>query len=163
MSDMLGEPTFEDFWRAYPRRVGRGAAVKSWDKMTRALKIAPSDLRARVRCSEILSTIGYRDTDPARRKRAFEEARDLAGEALKTDSLSADANYVMALALSRLTEAATYLEVAPLVVRVAPDAPVGDFHDALPTAPADPDALAELTEQWGLGTSVRRLLAALGG
>jgi hypothetical protein len=44
MSDMLGEPTFEDFWRAYPRRVGRGAAVKSWDKMTKALKIAPSDI-----------------------------------------------------------------------------------------------------------------------
>lgn len=44
MSDMLGEPSFEDFWRSYPRRVGRGAAVKSWDKMTKALKIAPSDI-----------------------------------------------------------------------------------------------------------------------
>ena len=63
----------------------------------------------------------------------------------------------------RLTEAASYLEVAPLVVRVAPDAPVGEFHDALPTVPADPDALAELTDRWGLGTSVRRLLDALGG
>lgn len=63
----------------------------------------------------------------------------------------------------RLTEAASYLEVAPLVVRVAPDAPVGEFHDALPTVPADPDALAELTDRWGLGTSVRRLLDVLGG
>lgn len=44
MSDMLGEPTFDDFWKAYPRRVGRGAAVKSWDKMTKALKIAPADI-----------------------------------------------------------------------------------------------------------------------
>lgn len=44
MSDMLGEPSFEDFWKAYPRRVGRGAAVKSWDKMTKALKIAPADI-----------------------------------------------------------------------------------------------------------------------
>jgi len=44
MSDMLGEPSFEDFWKAYPRRVGRGAAVKSWDKMTKALKISPADI-----------------------------------------------------------------------------------------------------------------------
>lgn len=85
------------------------------EKYREALKIAPSDLRARVRCSEIMSAIGYRDTDPARRKRAFEEARDLAREALKTDSLSADAHYVMALALSRLTEAATIKEKLQLV------------------------------------------------
>ena len=63
----------------------------------------------------------------------------------------------------RLTEAAPYLEVAPLVVRVAPDAPLGDVDDALPTAPADPDALAELGERWGLGSSVQRLLDALRG
>lgn len=44
MSDMLGDPTFDDFWRAYPRRVGRGAAVKSWDKMTKALKIPAADI-----------------------------------------------------------------------------------------------------------------------
>ncbi|WP_409141191.1 5'-3' exonuclease H3TH domain-containing protein [Cellulosimicrobium sp. RS] len=63
----------------------------------------------------------------------------------------------------RLTEAAPYLEVAPLVVRVAPDAPLGDVDDALPTAPADPDALAELGKRWGLGSSVQRLLDALRG
>ncbi len=63
----------------------------------------------------------------------------------------------------RLEEAASYLKVAPLVVRVAPDAPVGEVGDALPRTPADPDALAELTERWGLGTSVRRLVDALGG
>jgi 5'-3' exonuclease len=62
----------------------------------------------------------------------------------------------------RLSEASDYLDVAPLVVRVAPDAPVGDVDDALPTAPADPDALAALTERWGLGSSVPRVLAALG-
>jgi hypothetical protein len=44
MTDILGTPTFDDFWRAYPRRVGRGAAVKSWEKMTKALKIDPADI-----------------------------------------------------------------------------------------------------------------------
>jgi tetratricopeptide (TPR) repeat protein len=79
----------------------------------------------------MLSTIGYREPDAARRKRAFDEARDLASEALRTDSLSADANYVMSLALSRLTEAATIKEklqlvgeihrFASLAIRIDPD------------------------------------------
>jgi hypothetical protein len=29
------EPSFEDFWRAYPRRVARGAAEKAWTKATK--------------------------------------------------------------------------------------------------------------------------------
>ncbi len=101
------------------------------EKYREALRIAPSDLRARVKCSEMLSTIGYREKDAAQRKRAFDEARDLASEALRTDSLSADANYVMALALSRLTEAATIKEklqlvgeihrFASLAIRIDPD------------------------------------------
>ncbi|MBD5785638.1 5'-3' exonuclease [Cellulosimicrobium terreum] len=62
--------------------------------------------------------------------------------------------------LRRLTEAADYLDVAPVVVQVARDAPVGDVVDALPAAPADPDALAELTDRWGLGSSVQRVLDA---
>lgn len=61
----------------------------------------------------------------------------------------------------RLTEAADYLAVAPTVVQVARDAPVGAVDDALPTAPADQDALDALTERWGLGSSVRRVLDAL--
>ncbi len=68
----------------------------------------------------------------------------------------------------RLTEAADYLAVAPGVVRVATDAPVQlaprrgglDTLD-LPREPADPEALVDLTERWGLDSSVRRLLTAL--
>lgn len=68
----------------------------------------------------------------------------------------------------RLTEAADYLDVAPAVVRVAPDAPVviaprrgmADELD-LPREPADPEALVDLTERWGLESSVRRVLTAL--
>jgi hypothetical protein len=39
---MTAEPTFADFWAVYPRRVGRGAAEKSWEKVTKRMKIAPS-------------------------------------------------------------------------------------------------------------------------
>ncbi len=63
---------------------------------------------------------------------------------------------------AKLAAARAYLEVAPTVVRVAPDAPVHlDRDDALPRAPADPDALAALRKRWGLGGPVDRLLTAL--
>ncbi|MEU4671411.1 5'-3' exonuclease [Amycolatopsis sp. NPDC023774] len=62
----------------------------------------------------------------------------------------------------RLKDAADYLAVAPTVVRVAVDAPVVQSGpDAVPTSPADPDRVAKLAEQWNLGRSVERLLAAL--
>lgn len=68
----------------------------------------------------------------------------------------------------RLTEAADYLAVAPGVVRVADDAPVvlaprrGDPDTLdLPREPADTEALVDLTERWGLESSVRRVLTAL--
>ncbi|SFK15770.1 5'-3' exonuclease [Cellulomonas sp. KH9] len=62
---------------------------------------------------------------------------------------------------TRLTDAADYLAVAPRVVTVAPDAPVEDVDDRLPTVPADPDALVALAERWGLASSVRRLVDVL--
>lgn len=61
----------------------------------------------------------------------------------------------------RLTEADDYLKVAPLVVQVARDAPVGEFADAVPTAPHDPAGLDALAERWGLRSSVDRVLTAL--
>ncbi len=63
--------------------------------------------------------------------------------------------------LRHLTEAAAYLDVAPGVVRVARDAPVPVVDDRLPTAPADPDALAAFVGRWGTGGAVTRLVAAL--
>ncbi|MFN2497219.1 MAG: 5'-3' exonuclease H3TH domain-containing protein [Pseudonocardiaceae bacterium] len=55
-----------------------------------------------------------------------------------------------------------YLEVAPAVVRVATAAPVRlDRADTLPSTPVDPAALTALQREWGLGTSVDRLVAAL--
>jgi len=61
----------------------------------------------------------------------------------------------------RLTDAADYLAVAPLVVRVAHDAPVGDVDDRLPQVVADPEKLVALAETWGLSSSVKRVVDAL--
>ncbi|MFJ2956063.1 5'-3' exonuclease H3TH domain-containing protein [Streptomyces sp. NPDC087270] len=58
--------------------------------------------------------------------------------------------------------ASGYLDVAPKVVRVATDVPLPAFDATLPSRPADPAALAALTERWGLANPLSRLLAALG-
>ncbi len=60
----------------------------------------------------------------------------------------------------RLTEAADYLAVAPLVVQVARDAAVPPVPDDVPSAPADAAALDELATRWGLRSSVDRVLEA---
>jgi 5'-3' exonuclease len=63
---------------------------------------------------------------------------------------------------AKLRAARGYLELAPAVVRVATNAPVQqDRDDTLPSAPADPAALAALQHDWGLGTAVNRLVTAL--
>lgn len=64
-------------------------------------------------------------------------------------------------ARARLAAARDYLAVAPMVVRVAPDAPLPDFDDVLPAAPAQPGALVDLCDRWGLDSSVSRVLKAL--
>ncbi|MBB1243695.1 5'-3' exonuclease [Streptomyces durbertensis] len=63
----------------------------------------------------------------------------------------------------RLDEARPYLAVAPKVVRVADDVPVGDFDPTLPSSPKNPEAVAELARRWGLGGALERLLTTLGG
>jgi 5'-3' exonuclease len=61
-----------------------------------------------------------------------------------------------------LAAEAKYVAAAPLVVRVAVDAPVTlDRDDRVPAKPRDPDRVRELQERWALSTSVDRLLDAL--
>ncbi|MEJ5915639.1 5'-3' exonuclease [Pseudokineococcus sp. 1T1Z-3] len=62
---------------------------------------------------------------------------------------------------TRLAEAAGYLDAAPAVVRVLRDADLPDHDDGLPSAPADPAALARLAGRYGIASSLRRLLGAL--
>jgi 5'-3' exonuclease len=61
----------------------------------------------------------------------------------------------------RLLDAAAYLDVAPAVVRIALDAPVGAVDDALPASPAHPDAVVALAERWGLAGPAARLTDAM--
>jgi len=62
----------------------------------------------------------------------------------------------------KIVEAADYLEKAPAVVRVARDAPVTEHDDLLPATPPDHEALIAFAEKWGVGSSVARVVEALG-
>ena len=63
---------------------------------------------------------------------------------------------------TRLEAASDYLDVAPLVVNVALDAPVPhDLDTALPTQVADPELLARITGEIDINTPLRRVLSAL--
>lgn len=62
---------------------------------------------------------------------------------------------------ANLEAGAAYLDVAPLVVNVAHDAPLPEGPLGLPTAIADPETLHRLVEAYDLGSPVSRLLTAL--
>ena len=62
----------------------------------------------------------------------------------------------------KVIAASDYLDVAPTVVRVAADVPIPATNFPVPTEPADRAALSELSEKWNLGTSVTRVMQALG-
>lgn len=62
---------------------------------------------------------------------------------------------------AKIVAAADYIGLARKVVAVARDVPVGDIDPRLPRTPHDPDALDELSERWGLDSSVQRVLQAL--
>jgi 5'-3' exonuclease len=63
---------------------------------------------------------------------------------------------------TRLLAATAYLDVAPLVVRVAIDAPVPEVDLQRPVAVADPVLLSRLAVDYQLTNPINRLLAALG-
>ncbi len=62
---------------------------------------------------------------------------------------------------SRLEAGAAYLDVAPMVVRVAPDAPVPEVDMTLPTAVADPSLMSRIASGYGVTNSFNRVLTAL--
>ena len=67
-------------------------------------------------------------------------------------------------ARAKLAAARDYLEVAPVVVAVATDVPVPELRDdaRIPAKPRDPERLLELSERWGLDSSLNRVLTAFG-
>src|SRR4051794_841197 len=64
--------------------------------------------------------------------------------------------------LKKLVAATDYLDRAPVVVAVARSIDLPPVDGDLPTRPADADTLADLAERHGIGSSLRRLGAALG-
>jgi 5'-3' exonuclease len=67
-----------------------------------------------------------------------------------------------AAVLKKLLAASDYLDRAPVVVAVARTIDLPPVGGELPDRPADADALAVLAEQHGIGSSLRRIGAALG-
>ena len=61
----------------------------------------------------------------------------------------------------KIKAALDYLEVAPTVVAVVRDLDLGDPDLLLPSAPADPEMLEAIAEQWGLTSPVERLREVL--
>ncbi len=62
---------------------------------------------------------------------------------------------------TRLEAGADYLDVAPMVVRVAPDAPVEEVDMTLPTEVADASLLSKVANEYGVTSSLNRVLSAL--
>ena len=63
---------------------------------------------------------------------------------------------------TRLEAATAYLDVAPMVVRVALDAPVPEFDATLPRQVGDPILLSSLASSYGLTNPINRVLSAFG-
>ncbi|AYY13301.1 5'-3' exonuclease [Actinobacteria bacterium YIM 96077] len=61
----------------------------------------------------------------------------------------------------KLLDAHEYLAAAPGVVAVRADVPIPELDDRMPRSPAEPEALGNLTERWGIDSSVNRVLNAL--
>jgi len=63
---------------------------------------------------------------------------------------------------TRLEAASNYLDVAPLVVRVARDAPLPDVDLALPAAVADARLMSKVASEYGVTASFNRVISAFG-
>jgi 5'-3' exonuclease len=62
----------------------------------------------------------------------------------------------------RLIEGSDYIKIAPTLVHCALDVPIPMMEIALPKAPQDLSEIYAFKDQYGLGASVDRLIAALG-
>jgi 5'-3' exonuclease len=90
------------------------------------------------------------------------EFGDLAGIRAAVARTAVPKPPLTAAVLKKMHAAADYLDAAPVVVAVACTIDLPPVDGTLPGRPADADALARLAEAHGLGSSVRRLGAALG-
>ena len=89
--------------------------------------------------------------------------RDFGSLAGVREALAAGDPAIKGARRTRLEEASAYLDVAPLVVRVAHDVPVGDGDIRLPSDIADPAAMSRLAVEHGLTSPFDRIATALRG
>lgn len=89
--------------------------------------------------------------------------RDFGSLAGVREALAAGDPAIKGARRTRLEEASAYLDVAPLVVRVAHDVPVGDVDIRLPSDIADPAAMSRLAVEHGLTSPFDRIATALRG
>lgn len=73
-------------------------------KYTAAANLDKHNITAFVKCTEINCAIGARQKDKTSKANYYNFARTYATQALTADSMSADANYAMALTAAKLTE-----------------------------------------------------------
>jgi len=74
----------------------------------------------------------------------------------------ADDDRLTPLLRKRLIEGSDYIKIAPTLVHCALDVPIPTMEIALPQAPQDLSEIYAFKDQYGLGASVDRLIAALG-
>lgn len=91
---------------------------EAFQKYREAVKLSPAHIRALVKNVEMNCTLGMRQTDKDLRKGYLTLALEQAEKAHRTDSLSPDANYAMALALSRMMDVMSVREKVATVQRI---------------------------------------------
>ena len=62
----------------------------------------------------------------------------------------------------KIVEGQEYLKIAPTLVHCAKDVSLPKIDISLPKAPKDLSTIYQMKEEYGLGASVDRLIAALG-
>lgn len=72
-------------------------------KYQEALQLAPNDIKALAKCSELNSTIGNRQPDKKSKLEYYNAAKIYAETALKQNADDPEANFAMAMALSRIS------------------------------------------------------------
>jgi tetratricopeptide (TPR) repeat protein len=75
----------------------------SYDKYKEILRISPKHVNALVKCSELCSRIGKRESTEQKREDYYKAAKTYAETALKIDPNHSEANCVMAIALGRIS------------------------------------------------------------
>lgn len=77
------------------------------EKYVQALHMQPSNILAAVKCATLNCVLGALQADPILKKKYFIDAKNYADSAISINPRDADANYITAMAYSRLAEVET--------------------------------------------------------